>query len=162
LIVVDYKGLTIRKLADKSEGERVTSYDPATDQKYLVNPATGKAEPWPLLGIKVEGEAPSYTMLSTKFVTLGVAEGWIEIEGERVVHRPGGPASDPWRVTHTFVHADAIIIKTVDGDVRYEVHGEQGQPDKYDKGGDPVDELDCGDPDCTVEKFYNLKLVKNV
>jgi len=155
--VANFEGLVLRKLADKSEGERVSAYDPATDMKYLVNPATGEPEPWPLLGVRVEGDAPKHTKLSTNFVNLGVAEGWIEVENERMVHRPGGPAHDPWRVTHTFRQVDAIILKTLDGSVRYEVFGARGQPDKYDENGNPTNRT--GDPSAEVEWFYNLKLV---
>jgi hypothetical protein len=126
-------GLRIRKLADRSSGSRETRYDPTTGQKYLHNPATGGAEPWPLAGIQLDGadgsEGPPQTIgISTTVVDNGRAEGWITVEGENVVHRPGGPPGNLWAVTHTFRQVDTLIFHTVDGDVRYRV---THQPDKY-------------------------------
>jgi hypothetical protein len=125
-------GLRITKLADRSSGARETRFDPSTGQKYLHNPATGGAEPWPLAGVRlasVNGDgAPPVIALSTSAVDTGRAEGWIAVDGEQVVHRPGGPPDDLWRVTHTFRHYDTLTFKTVDGDLRYRV---THQPDKY-------------------------------
>lgn len=148
-------GLRITKLADRSSGSRETRYDPTTGQKYLHNPATGGAEPWPLAGVRIEGEdgPPPLVSLPTSLVDNGRAEGWIDVEGERVVHRPGGPPNDLWRVTHTFRQYDALVFKTVDGDVRYRViHN----PDKYAVTGTETVNEDKGfyreviDPDAEV------------
>jgi hypothetical protein len=125
-------GIRITKLADRSTGTRETRFDPTTGQKYLHNPATGGAEPWPLAGVRVEGingeQRPAVIGVGTTVVDNGRAEGWIEADGEQVVHRPGGPPDDQWRVTHTFRHYDTLTFKTVDGDLRYRV---THQPDKY-------------------------------
>jgi len=155
------KPLAVRKLADRSIGERVVRYDPVTGEKKLVNPATpgDQHEPWPLLGVRIEGELPDETRVSTRWVAGGVAEGWLELVNEQVVHRPSGPPDDLWRTPpHTFRQADAIIIKTVDGPVTYRVIH---QPDKY---------VDDAKPDARVtpeiyaagqtrvDHFYDLEL----
>lgn len=126
--------LTIRKLADRSEGERVPRWDPDTGEKSLINPATELPEPWPLAGVRIE-DPPEETRVSTSFISSGKSQGWIELEGEDVAHRPGGPQEEPWRLTHTFIQADTVIFKTVDGDLRYEV---VRNPDKWpeEKDGD--------------------------
>jgi hypothetical protein len=156
-------GLRIRKLADKSEGERHVRYlarnvqvdeqgnaliDPQSIERILFNPATPEIEhePWPFAGIAIEDEPPKTCAVSTGFVADGREEGWIEVEGEELVHRPGGPAQNPWSVTHTFVHLQAIVLKTVDGDVRYRV---VRQPDK---------DGEAGDPEAEVRWFYDLEL----
>ncbi|HEY4612511.1 MAG TPA: hypothetical protein VII11_05975, partial [Bacteroidota bacterium] len=133
-MVETLQGLRIRKLADKSSGERVKRFDPVTGESYLVDPnkydlndsSTHVSEPWPFLGVVPEGDLPKRTAVSTSFVNKGVAEGFITLEGREVVHRPGGPVDDPWRVTHTFVQADAVVFHFMDGDVRYRV---VNQPD---------------------------------
>lgn len=140
-------GLKIRKLADRSEGQREIAYDPVTGAKLLVNPATGQPEPWPLAGVEIVDEAPVACKLPTTFVAGGVAEGWIELEGAQVVHRPGGPAARPWQVTHTFEQADAIVIHCLAGDVRYRV---AHQPDKYDDPNEPAG--------TRVDWFYGVEL----
>jgi hypothetical protein len=132
--------LRIRKLADRRDGERIVRYHPETGERMLVRPETVQAEgfdyaqmtpePWPLAGVRVEGDVPDVTTISTGVVTRAAAEGWLTVENERVEHRPGGPPSDPWRVTHTFRHADALVLHTVDGDIRYRV---TRQPDKYNE-----------------------------
>jgi hypothetical protein len=149
--------LTIRKLADKSDGERVKGPHPETGEPVLINPATGAVEPWPLAGIQIEGDAPETTRVPTKFVARGRAEGWITVEGESVAHRPGGPAEDPWRVTHTFVQLDAIVLHTTEGDLRYRV---THQPDKYvDSGDDSATVTDdiYANGETRVDFFYDLE-----
>lgn len=129
-------GLRLRLLADTSDGKRVVRFDPLSGQRLLVNPAVSdladpaswRHEPWPLAGVVIEGETPARWRPSTALVDRGVAEGWIARENEQVVHRPGGPPGRLWAVTHTFVHCDALVLKTLDGDVRYRV---LRQPDKY-------------------------------
>lgn len=146
-----YKGLTIRKLADKSEGERVVGYvarnfevdadgvaffRPDDLERILYNPATPgiEHEPWPSAGVRVE-DSPRYARIPTSSVLNWKAEGWLELEGETMVHRSGGPVENPWLVTHSFVHATAIVLNTVDGPVRYRV---VENPDKWpaEKDGD--------------------------
>lgn len=154
-------GLRITKLADRSAGTRETRFDPTTGQKYLHNPATGGAEPWPLAGIRVEGvngdPCPAVIGVGTTVVDTGRAEGWIDVEGEQVVHRPGGPAEDRWRVTHTFRHYDTLIFKTADGDLRYRV---THQPDKYavDDDETPVTDEVYADGGTRVDWFYRAEL----
>jgi len=155
-------GLTIRKLADRSGGHRVRVVDRRTGATKLVNPDTPGEdhEPWPLAGVKIlDDPLPDPCMLSTNIVARGEHEGWIELEGKEVVHRPGGPPDDIWRQTHSLVHADVIVIKGVDGDVRYKV---VRQPDKYVDGDDEAKVTDeiyqAGDT--VVDKFYLLKLVR--
>lgn len=151
--------LKIRKLADKSSGDRVRRFDPVTGNGYLTDPATWDLAdrstwlevPWPLAGITVEGDAPKVTRVPASFVTKGMREGWLELEGYRVVHRPGGPPDDPWRVTHTFVQGDTLVLHTVDGDVRYRV---VESPDKWPAEKNENDEGFGGE----VRWFFDLKL----
>lgn len=127
--MAELERLVVRKLADTSEGTRVERFDQITGERVLVNPETNAVEPWPLAGVRIETEEPpARTQVPTSWVAKGVAEGWVLLEGEKVVHRPGGTPDNKWAPTHTFTHADAIILDTVDGQVRYKV---THQPDKY-------------------------------
>ena len=153
------QGFRVRKLADKSEGVREKRYDPETGDSYLVDPAEWSLEdretwvntPWPSLGVVVEGELPQKTALNTGFVNKAVSEGWAELEGKNVVHRPGGPEDDPWRSTHTFVQADSITFKFADGDVKYNV---TQNPDKWPDSKNEDDEGFGGE----VNWFYVVEL----
>ena len=151
------EGLKIRKVPDKSEGERIVRFDPDTGEKKLVNPATEgeEHEAWPLLGVRIENEEPPrYCEMSTGYVAAARSAGWMEATGEKVVHKPAGPAENPWANTHTFVQLKTITIKTLDGDVRYNV---VHNPDKYDdETGEPTD--NAGDPTTHVDWFYGLEL----
>lgn len=153
------QGLVIRKLADHSVGgTRVRGIDPDTGQAALINPATGRAEPWPLLGVVIQGEPPERCTVSTKLVEKGMSEGWIALEGARGLTRPGGSMVQPWAKSYSFVHADAIVFHCVGGDVRYRV---THQPDKY---ADPGDDDEPVTPDAysagqtRVDMFYGLEL----
>jgi hypothetical protein len=113
------RGLTFRKLADKRGPE------PPRDE-------AGKLlEPWPLLGVMTVDEPPAYAVIPTDVVNRSVAEGWARLEGEQIVVRAGGPPEDPFRVTHVFRQAAAIVFALVDGDLRYLV---EEQPDKDEAG----------------------------
>lgn len=178
--------LQIRKLADKSEGERVSMLripvgelraaleghddddhiviDPAEFEQILFNPATPEVEhePWPLAGIafasnggEIRESPPKRTVISTTKVQEGLVEGWIQLVGQKIVYAPAGPAEDPLRSTHAFRQADAVIFRTVDGDVRYDV---TRNPGKY-LNGKPSDE--AGNPDAEVLWSYELKLAPN-
>lgn len=113
--------LRIRRLADKSEE--------AVREHPMDHP-----DKWPLAGIEIVDflgkptTPPDVCRVSTALVDKGRAEGWIELVGENVVHRPGGPPDDLYRVTHTFKQADKIVFKTMSGEARYDV---THQPDKY-------------------------------
>lgn len=153
--------LVVRKLADTSQGERVARFDPDTGEKKLVNPLTpgDDHEPWPLAGVEFVGDPPKETTVSTGWVDAGRIDGWIVMEGQRPVVRPGGPSEDPYRVDpdkgipHTFIHADTIVVKTVQGDVRYRV---TRNPDKWHDGPEGTDAV--GDPNAVVEHYYTLEL----
>lgn len=80
-------------------------------------------------------------------------EPWVELVNTSVVHKPGGPAEAPWRVTHTFVHAEQIVLHLHSGDATYRV---VHQPDKYDADGNPTDV--AGDPSAVVDWFYDADL----
>lgn len=129
------RGLVLRKLADRSEGTRIPAVDTTTGEKALYNPETERFEPWPYAGHSVI-DAPPVARIPMSTVADGLREGWIAVEGESVVHRPGGPPGDEWRVTHTFRHLTTIIIKAVEGDYRYRV---THQPDKYVDTREPED-----------------------
>ncbi|MGE3795093.1 MAG: hypothetical protein AB7I38_14360 [Dehalococcoidia bacterium] len=114
--------LRVRKLADRSAP--VARFDPTTGEP-LANP-----EPYALAGLRIEndGGPPTETTVGITFIDRGIAEGWLSVQGETVVHRPGGPASNPHSLTHTFRHFQRIVLHTVDGDVTYRV---VHQADKY-------------------------------
>jgi len=138
-------GLRVRKLADKT----TPTYDP-----------TGEREPWPLAGLAIEGDVLTRVRVPTSFVDLGRNEGWLSVEGETVVHRPGGPPANPFAVTHTFKHLDAIVLHTIDGDVRYRV---THQPDKYADGApdvEPVTDAVYAAGDTRVDWFYDAELLE--
>lgn len=121
-------GLSFRKLADKSRGERLEWKD-RDGNKHLINPENGKREPWPLIGVLIEGEKPARCEISMAFVDKAVSEGWMTRVGERVVTAPGGPPRNPNAKTHVFHQCDEIIIHAVElcglepvkVDVRYKV-----------------------------------------
>ncbi len=158
--------LQVRLLADRTVGERVERFDPETGERKLINPATpgDDHEPWPLLGLEVVGEAPATCNPPTSWVERGVREGWLVLEGARPVVRPGGPPDDPMRrdperaIPHLFMHADVVVLKTVDGDVRYRV---VRQPDKY-VDDSPDDELMTDEHyaagNSRIDWFYGLEL----
>lgn len=157
--------MSVRILADRSEGNRIPGFDPLTGAKTLLNPEHGGVEPWPIAGVQfvsadggASSDPPKKTVVPMSWVQRGLSEGWIALEGQRTAHKPGGPEIDPWRVTHTFLQADAVIIKAVDGDVRYTV---TRNPDKYDGGpetgtGKPTDVH--ADPETSVEWAFTLEL----
>lgn len=157
----EYSVLHIRKLADRSGGQRVEMYDQATGERKLVNPATpGQGhEPWPLAGIAIVGDVPEKTTVSTTWLDSAVDEGWARREGERLVRRPAGPANRPNAVSHTFVHCDEVVLSTVDGEVRYRV---THQPDKYVADGDddtPMTREHYAAGNSRVDHFYGLERV---
>jgi len=151
--------LAVRKRADKTVGTRVPGVDPGTGEKTLINPASGLPEPWPLAGVQIEGEPPASCRVPTSWVERGIDEGWIELVNPRLVHRPGGPAgAKQWSTVHTFTHADAIVLRTVDGPVRYRV---VHQPDKYvdsDDPGEPVTDDIYQAGNTRVDRLYGLEL----
>jgi hypothetical protein len=135
-------GLQLRKHADKSAGGD--------------RPDGG----WPLAGVSIVGDVPASTMLTPAFVEVGKIEGWVETEGDRVVYRPAGPANDRMQSRHTFVHYDTVILKTLDGVVRFKV---THQPDKYADGDGASDRTKVTDDHYTagrtrVDNFYRLEL----
>lgn len=158
----DYTVLHVRKLADRSEGERVVRFDPVTGERKLVNPDTpgDDHEPWPLAGVEIVGEVPERTTVSTRWLDTAVDEGWARREGERLVRRPAGPPTRRWAVDpHTFVHADEVVLSTVDGEVRYRV---THQPDKYVADGDddtPMTPEHYAAGNSRVDHFYGLERV---
>ena len=102
-------------------------------------------------GLQIEGEIAAQTLLPVSFVVRGQGEGWLELENPSMVFRPGGPREEPWRVTHTFTHADAVVLHTVAGDVRYRV---LSNPDKWPESKNEQDEGFGGE----VRWFYHLEL----
>lgn len=138
--------LSIRLLADKSGGD---------EARYADLPGAPPGT-WPRAGVTVVGDPPPATRVPTSWVQRGKREGWIEVENERPVHRPGGPVGDEWSITHTFLHADVIVLKTVDGDLRYRV---THQPDKYADYGqatypDQVGAFDGDDDTPVTDEVY--------
>jgi len=156
--------LRLRKLADRSTGRRETRWDPETGERYLYDPDTPgfDPEPWPLAGIQFEGEPPTEVNVSTRWVASAIAEGWLEGVNPQPVVRPAGARQHVWNSTqtgrpHVFVHYDALVFKTVDGDVRYAV---VHQPDKYvadGTDGDLVTPEVYAEGNTRVDWFYGLR-----
>jgi hypothetical protein len=169
-----FGNVSLHKIADKSAGSRevmvvlppdsyeiqddgsVVITNVAAGEQRLVNPDTPgyEHEPWPLAGVELY-EMPKRAKLPYSWVQKGVGEGWLEMEGVNVVHRPGGPSNDPWRVTHTFVQAEAIVFKCVDGVYRYRV---VENPDKYASASSDKPGAEAGDPDAAVFWSYHVVL----
>lgn len=136
------RGLKLRRLADRSDSTSLDADLPGAP------PGT-----WPLAGVELL-DAPEYAKVPVHVVDRGRDEGWITVEGEQVVHRPGGPPSNRWKVTHTFRHYEAVTICGV----RYAV---THQPDKYADPGDddtPVTDDVYGAGQTRVDHFYGLRL----
>jgi hypothetical protein len=139
---VAVEGLRIRKRAERSADFVVHKRADGSLDHGL---------PWPLAGIEIVGKPPKETYVPNTWVNKAAAEGWLTLEGEQMVHRPGGPPEEPWRVTHTFRHADALVLHTADGDVRYKV---VENPDKWPNTKNDKDEGFGGE----VRWVYRLKL----
>lgn len=142
-----YEGLTLRRLADKS--------DPASLDATLPGAPPGR---WPTAGLQIEGDPPQLTTISMRYANELIAEGLITGEGRSVVYRPGGPASNPDALTHTFIWWDYLTI----GSYRYRVIR---QPDKYaardaDDDVTPVDSERYAAGETKVDWFYVLELVE--
>lgn len=155
---VVWRALELRILADRSSGERVPKWDPDTGEKKLYNPATGRCEPWPRLGVML-AETPRYVKIPANALERWLAEDVVSVLGSRGVVRPGGPPEDPWRIDstkripHTFRHVDTIVFHTTP-EVRYAV---VVQPDKYHDG--PPGEDRAGDLNARVFHDYLCELV---
>lgn len=123
-----FKGLSVRKLADKSGA--VEQYDHSTRETRLVNPNGGA---WPLLGVAFIETPPKNARIPMSWVSRGIREGWIKTEGDRAVKALGAPPQGKGQ--HVFFNTDYIIILDVEGPTRYEV---VQQPGKYDDAGGAV------------------------
>lgn len=136
------ESLTLRKLADQTV-EREKLFDPFTGRAILLEPEKATAliaelkpvmkditpDPRPFLGLRIEGDPPKRTSVSTNLVEQGIAEGWIEGEDEDLIVRSSGPRSRPFGPRpHAFLHFSALTFKTMDGEVRYKV---VDNPDKW-------------------------------
>lgn len=166
----EHQILELRRLADKSEGQRVVRFDEETGERKLVNPATpgNDHEPWPTAGITIINPdgPPQLTTISTDYVNQLVADGLVERKGEHAVTRPAGPYHAPWSVPpHTFIQCDYITFRdSYRGDVIYKV---VQQPDKYlyhparDNVVENYDNLTEEDlPNTVVQHFYTIELVQ--
>jgi hypothetical protein len=148
-------GFRFRKLADESGGPAAFA---AERGPQVLGEQSSPVDHWPLAGVEIVGDPPQEANLPMDYVRRAVAEGWMVGDGENVVHRPGGPPQDKWRVTHTFVHYDTITVKTTTGDLRYRV---AHQPDKYaGSGGDRAKVTDerYAAGETRVDWFYTVRL----
>jgi len=147
--------IKIRKVADYSDNSvRVPMYDPFTGQKFLADPSSGQARPWPLLGVMFVDEPPDETACSQSFVQNGVTEGWITWEDHKVAHRPGGPEGNEWAVTHTFHEASTLVFHVLVSD-----GGKETKEVKYKVVRNPGKYLNA-DGTYNVDWTYKLELVK--
>lgn len=150
-----YLGLNVRKYAR----------EPKDHAELVFHATTGTR---PLGGVRfTERHSPRTSDLAGKPVgppphirvpmDYAQRESWIQLVNPQAVVKPGGPADDPYRLTHTFLHADALVLHTETGDFRYRV---VRQPDKYsgviEDGGEPTDAT--GDPRAEVRWFYDADL----
>lgn len=138
------KGLTFRKVGDRSKGERLVRYDHEAGEKYLLNPANGKREGWPLLAFTIE-EILDECTIPTSTVDRYSAENLVKLVDEKVVTFPGGPPHNPHQKIHVFRQASHLIFYTFEGEVKYKV---THNPGKYPDGNAT-----------RVDHFYNLELV---
>jgi hypothetical protein len=136
-----FVGLSVRRLADKTndDGSRITVK--GKDGKMrVVDKGTGKPKPWPSRGWIIQNyiwdesnqkrvpHIPPRVGIPMKSLNKWREMGFATVEGERPVHSPGGNKENPWKITHTFIHVDVIVLHTLEGDVRYKV---VRQPGKY-------------------------------
>lgn len=106
--------LLLHKIADYSDGERVTAFvkdasapgglrlstivDPASVKEIAEGVSVGEEKPWPLAGVELRGEPPPEWHVTPDFVTQGVVEGWIlPSENQIVLKLQGGD------VTYTII-----------------------------------------------------------
>lgn len=155
--------LRLRKVADRSSGQRLVRYDEVTGEKYLLNPKTGSKESWPLAGIEFEGSIPKITGISVAKLSEGMKEGWIEAVNYRVVNCLGGSVNNPLeaRKMHNFPQADFLIFKCISGNVKYKVIK---QPGKYYANGDlatvdTVQRYKTDNPGSQINWYFELQLV---
>ena len=137
--------LTIRKLAQPgAPADPITGAKPLAGLQFVEQGGEGVADP------------PKRTMVPTSTVERGEAEGWISVEGVKIVHAAGGSEQAPWSATHTFRQLDAIVFHTPSGeaDARYRV---VAQPGKFDKRGEFAADA-AGDPETEVRWTYELEL----
>lgn len=173
--------LVIRRLADKSVGQRISRRNALTGKQELFNPETGRAEGWPFLGIQLGHipvgksvasapvwEPPKVTGVSQKEVLKGINEGYITLENQSAITCPSGPPGDPWggnAPNHEMVQATHIVFKCVSEqdhrsyEVRYEVTRAPGK--YYESDGKLVnkDLSRYGEPANTFHDF-RLKLAE--
>lgn len=79
-------------------------------------------------GLEILSDTP-FAIIPTNVVQKGIAEGYITGENEVIMHWPGGPPEDPWRVTHTAATYTKLTFHTIDGDVDYAVVRNPGKHD---------------------------------
>lgn len=157
----EYQKMEIRKIPDKSRGERLTRFDPETGRKFLVNPANGRQEGWPLAGMQFEGDPPKLCRVPHSWVLTGIDEGWIVAENYRTVTSPGGPPERPWdsRRVHNFPQADFLTLNCKKcGGKRYKVTLNPGK--FFDEDGALVgaDNIKRYGEAATVRWFFELEL----
>jgi hypothetical protein len=152
---VKYQPVIVRKLASDDGIARAKRYHPDTGVSYLAHPVTGEPLPRVFAGAHFS-DLDGHHVDPPEAISLPMSypashPDVVELKGRRVVHRPGGPASAPWNVTHTFIQADELVFHMVDGDHHFRV---VQQPDKTDSDGNPSAEADCGDPTHQATWFY--------
>lgn len=137
----------IRKFADRS--------DQHTDGEH-----------WPLSHVEFVGEndqpidPPQTWEVTQRLVLAARDEGWISMEGSRIVYRPSGRTPDDVsNPPHVFVHADIVVVHLGSGDARYRV---AHQPDKYADHDGADDTTQVTDQvylagDTRVDTFYVLE-----
>lgn len=148
---------SIRILADRSRGERLKWRD-KSGVEHLINPETGKREPWPALGLVFQDDTPSHRPIDppavikipTKKIDALLEQKLVALVGERIATAPSGPPSNPSKTSHTFRQADEILFLCCDKQgqktaARYKV---THNPGKYPEG-----------PTTRVDWFYELELI---
>lgn len=155
-------GLVVRKVAGEDGLAREYRYDVNTGERYLASPVDGRPLPRPLVGVEWSfqhapyDEPPKRIQVPYRYAS---SEPWIERTGQEVVHQAGGNAEDPWKVTHTFVHCDELVLHLLSGDYVYRVTHNPGKYD--DETGDLCGPDRAGDPTTHVDHFYEAELVSS-
>jgi len=116
----------------------------------------------PLLGLAIDGDLPQVHEFPTSWLMRGVAEGWLEMEGELAFDEPFRPP--PWgeSLGLVWVEGSFIKLKTIGGDTVYRVTSRAGHHEDPAAGPTPA-RPELGDPGhpvgYRVDRFYVGQLV---
>lgn len=118
--------LQLRKLADRSGPEPARNKATGVDDDgnpILENPRLAHGallEPWPLAGVELIGDPPTEHNFADTYVARALSDGYLTIENARPHASPVPPGVQPYD-RDPVLTGDEIVIKLVDGDLRYRI-----------------------------------------